>query len=75
MTKTRESGGIVHAKADHTFVTYGDDLLTAKFNRRQSEAGFDYNFTCLDMDYGYAKRERYAFSDNQITEREWKSSK
>lgn len=75
MTKTRESGGIVHAKADHTFVTYGDDLLTAKFNRRQSEAGFDYNFTCLDMDYGYAKRERYAFSDNQITEREWKSDK
>ena len=75
MTKTRESGGIVHAKADHTFVTYGDDLLTAKFNRRQSEAGFDYNFTCLNMDYGYAKRERYAFSDNQITEREWKSDK
>ena len=69
MTKTRESGGIVHAEADHTFVTYGDDLLTAKFNRRQSEAGFDYNFTYLDMDYGYA------FSDNQITEREWKCDK
>ena len=75
VTKTRESGGIVHAEADHTFVTYGDDLLTAKFNRRQSEAGFDYNFTCLNMDYGYAKRERYAFSDNQITKREWKSDK
>ena len=75
VTKVPESGGLVHLEADHTPITSGSDMLMAKFNRKRAEVGFHYNFTYLDIDFGYHKKERYAFSDGNIVAREWYSDK